>query len=841
MKGSTLWKCIPVVAIVMMLLMVLYYVTSPQDKLIEKQNKVDIEIYGRKKKQQELLDKILSKKHDVIEIVGYVGVGKTVFVLNTTDKLIRNYNYCSIYIVVPVDVSNDISTMIINKIMQEECINIQSGLMTAFNLIFLTFQQLIQNSDKLLQRWYDKLQPNTILIFDHADKMLNELEKGIIEPLSTLNSKSVIVLLVSGISNREYLNRPIISLSGLDTSECADWITSKYKHISFDEFHRRICHELGGVPSDVIDAVELVMHPLSSQGLVDFVNGVSSPEYGKAFRYLESVLGRHYKDTREHNIAMYVHYNRLDFEHRKCIWLLVEITVNGEFTKEMAEKHLEENVDSCLDTLLMNSLLQTIQTPFKRFQFCLNVIKFIQSIGPPTPYIDDVRCKVWTFYGNYVKYNARSLYHKLEMTRDLQLAIDIGSDKELVNSLVPLLGEKHSNLQLTNVSMPCQNVGEKYNLQPLFKIALDVIEENYCSSKSMFSSSNVKALLAFSYLTKAVHCPLIHPPAMLMLSSKQKLVPKPNICLKKLKNCPAVLSIGNNTYEAAEALGYYNSLLIYAYNDSLFTAPWSLSFIDVAMIVTVANRECAKFSKRDGYCLCGKMSSIEHGLRQFLLRNYAASTKYFRSTMYQLSDDSQPCQAILKIIAIIGIDNGKQDAKDVTDIHSHHLMNIDFKKLNFSCFLGVLNDLIIPYLVDIKHNESQNLIRKLNKLVSEEDEHCDKESTTNEERLDCMPKIRYTLAYGLTALKMTKLQETLRWPQEVTEYSSREEWVCSVIRDKTTKCKEALPLFSTVRTLETAENYTPLWAMQYFLEQEEYELLDKQARAIPRLFQLMSI
>ena len=815
-----------IIAVALMLILTLHYdTTAPNQHFIYQQNKIDIDIYGQEREQMCLMDKIMSKRHIVIEIVGAVGVGKTAFVLNTTDKLVRNYNYCSVYIDVPVDISSDVSSMIVRKIQQEECMDTQQGWRNTFISASSKVWYLLQSSYQLFRCWYNKLQSNTILIFDHADKKLNEIEKEVIEPLSTLNLKSVTVLLVSRVTNRHHLKRPIIPLVGLEPSQCIHWITSKYKQVTFDKSAEELCNQFGGVPSDVIDAVELVKSPYSSQSLHDFLKGVSNPEYGMGFKYLESILGRHYKDTKERNIAMYVQYNRLDYEQRECIWLLVEITESGEFTKEMAEKHLEVNVDSCIDSLLMNSLLQTEQIPNKKFRFRPNIRRFIQSIGQPTPYVDDVRTKVWMFYGNYVKYNVRNLYEKLKTTHDLQLAIDIGSDRELVNSFVPLLGEKDNRSR-----------EEKFDLRPLFKIALDVIEEYYCSSVSLYKSSNAKALLAFSYLTKAVHCPLIHPPAM--LSSQWKLISKPDMCLKKLKHCPAVLSMRNNTYEAAEALGYYNSLLIYAYNGSV---SWSLSFIDVSMIVTVANRECGKFCKWDGFCQCPKASSIQHGLRQFLLRNYNVSEKYFHSTLYQLSGDNQPCQTILKVIAIIGIYSGKQDAQYDSNIHLHQLMNIDFNNLNISCFLGVLNDLIIPYLIDVEHKDSQNLIRKMNKLVSEDEEQCDNESTTDEERLDCMPKIRYTIAHGLTALKMIKLQETLRWPQEATEYASTEEWVCSIIRDKTTKCKEALPLFSTVRAIETNDNYKSLWAMQYFLEAVEYELLEKKARAIPRLFQLMSI
>ena len=721
MKCAGVLKCILLMTIITMTVIIVLhvlalYAMSNGSKQWNKEPPIlDTVLYGREKEQTELLEKILTKKHQVIEIIGFVGVGKTALVLNTTDMLVKKDNYCLIYIELPRNTTVDISSLIIHKLSQRDCMATNEGwtftLSSAYYIIFKMFL----NSHQQFQYWYDLLQPNTVLVFDNADQILEDIEIGIIEPLLDQKSKSIVVLLIAHESKRVYLKRPVIPLSGIPLRECKTWIVSKYQQVSSIE-GEHLCQELGGVPSDVIDAVELVLNPLSSQSTYDVITGLKSPEYGGGFRYLESILGRHFKDTKGRNIAKYIRYNRLSFAHRECIWLLVEITENGEFTKEMAENHLEQNVDRCIDSLLNNRFLDMLQImPHKKFRFPRNIIKFIQSIGQPIPDIEDVRGKVWAFYGNYVKYNARSLYSELQTTRNLQLAIEIGSDRELVNSLVPLLGEK-------------------FSLRPLFKMALEVIEEYYCTPKGMYNSSSSKSLLGFSYLTKAVHCPSIHPPSM--LSSKVNFVPKPklNMCLDKLNSCPALLSMDKNSYEVAEALGYHNSLLIYACNISnLPTVPWQYSLIDLSMIVTVANRECVKFCKRDKYCHCGKQSHMEYGLRQLLLRNYAMSTKYFQSTQYQQKANDLQCHTILKIIAIIGIDYASHNTETAIDVHSHHLMNIDFDNLDLSCFLGLFNDVIIPYLVHINHKKALFLKQKLEQIVSRVDKHCNTEAKTNEQ------------------------------------------------------------------------------------------------------------
>ena len=518
------------------------------------------DLYGREETNSTLMKYILSNKHLVIEIVGIVGIGKTVFVLNTTETLVKSHGYNRIYI----DMSEyegievNVTSVMISNFMKAECT--QRNFISS---LFLSLKaQYSQNSDTLLY-WYNQLQPNTIVILDHVHNLtvLDEIERKIIEPLSKLKFKSVVFLNVLRISKREYLHRPVIKLPGLDTAACASWISSKYKHEQVSFTHgEQLCHELGGAPSDVLDVIALTSHELTSYSNDEVIAKLRSEKYGEVYEYLESILGRHYKDTSERNTAMYIHYNRLTYEQRKCIWLLVEMTQHGEFTKKMAEQHLEHNVDDCLDALLMNSLLEmtTIkEPPHKIFRFRENVKKFVQYIGQPTPDVKEVRNEVWVFYGNYVKYNVRRMHSRLREFRDVKLAISIGSNRGLVNSLLPLLGDN-------------------YELRPLFKMALEVIVEHYCSARTANHSSSASALLSFSYLTKAVHCPFIHAPEM--ISSRKKLPIEPSKCLNKLQSCPAILSMNRNSYEAAEALGYHNALLIYASDKVLPTVPWSFVY-----------------------------------------------------------------------------------------------------------------------------------------------------------------------------------------------------------------------------------------------------------------------
>ena len=775
------------------------------------ESSINIELFGREKEQKQLLNEILDDKHRVVEVIGIAGVGKTALVLNTTGKLVKEYNCCLVY--ADLSGSETIPSLITHLINKHDCIK-------SYHLLFLKirFAFCFDNMQRL-QLWYDNLKPRTILILDSTDMLMDKVEQGIIKPLSLDTYEMTKIILIARFSRKEYITRPVIPVAGMSKQVCATWINNKYRNISYDK-SELLCHELGGVPREVESIAIYVMHLLTSESIDDVLAELKNQEYGRAFAYLESILGRHYKDTEPQNIAMYFLYNRLEYEQRECIWLLVEMRLNGEFTKEMAKEHLPSNIDAgaCLDSLLKHSFVETMHVPNKVFKILPYVKKFIQSIGEPSGEAS-TRSKAKLFYGNYVFNNAKAIHSRLQTTSDLQLAIRVGSNKQLVNSFLPLLGDK-------------------YELRPLFKAALEVIE-NYCTQMSVWNDSDAQALWAFSYLTKAVHCPGFHPPALLSDSAKHKIVPKENLCWHKLKSCPAVLSISASSYEAAEALGYHNSLSIYAHD----SATWQLSLIDVSLIITVANHECANYCKNIRYCSCGKQSSLEHGLRQFLLRNYQLSAKYFQYTLHQLSNGEYPCQTILRLIAVIGIYRSNLGSSTNINTVTPYLAAINFDSLNISCFLGIFNDLIAPFLLNTSENTrvSERLRKHVNETIRAEEKHCDKESTTDVERLDCSPTVRYTIGHGIAALKMTELQISSQWPLEVTEYDSREEWVCSIIRDKTTKCKEALPLFSEVRSIETNKNYEPLRAMKYFMDEEEYAKLRDRAYSIPRFFQLMSI
>ena len=773
------------------------------------QQKLYTDLYGREREQEQLLNTILGESN-VIELVGIAGVGKTKLILNTVDKLINEHGYCAIYI----DVSeyNSSSSLIAHLVNDQQCLSILS-------IIILRFAELYNAVNLPLQSWCKALKLNTVLIFDSADDLVDEMDEVIIEPFLATKAKAKIVR-ISRFNEKKFLMRTVFQLQGMTPTICAKWITSEYDQISVDKGNE-LCYELGGIPQAVISIVEY-LRSNTSEKIGNVIAELKNSHYGKAFAYLQSIIEANSTETNHQIKAIHLLYEHLTYEHKLCLWLLVDMKGSYTFTKNMAEHHLQDintSANDCLEALLKHSFIETKLDTQKQFKFHPYVRKFIQLLGEPegdTTRNSAIAAKA--FYGNYVYSNAKELHFQLENTQNLQLAIQIGSNQRLVNSFLPILGEK-------------------FDLKPLFKIALKVIEGYYCKSSGILYGSSAKALLAFSYLTKALYCPSIHPPSLL-LPTKPKLVQKSKkLCLQMLASCPAILFIGKDEkYQSIEALGYHNSLLIYAHD----SAPWWLSLRDVSLIVTVADDECVQYCKINNKCYCGRKSSLEHGLREHLLGNYQLSTTFFQTTLTKLSGNDQQCQTILKILAIIGIHRSQTDFKTPAHVL---LKDINLDDLDLSCFLGVLNDIIVPFLLEINQLEPRSILlaKRLSKAVSEEDKQCNTELETDEEKLDCTPRIRYTIAHGLTALRLKELKDKLKWPQRVAKYHSREEWVCSVIRDKTTTCEKTLPLISQVRSIETNKNYKHLWVLKYFMNEKNYKQLEQRAKKFPRFFQKMSI
>ncbi len=151
-----------------------------------------------------------------------------------------------------------------------------------------------------------------------------------------------------------------------------------------------------------------------------------------------------------------------------------------------------------------------------------------------------------------------------------------------------------------------------------------------------------------------------------------------------------------------------------------------------------------------------------------------------------------------------------------------------------------MNDLILPFLQRV-HSDSaliNGLIDKHSQMVNIMNNNCQQEANLDEERLDCDPLNRYTISHGVTALR-TFVAE---WTEIIDDFDEREDWICSIIMDKTDKCENVFPLFSRVRKIETNENSRVIQGLKFFMNDKEFSELEERIRNVsPTFYQLMSV
>ena len=465
----------------------------------------------------------------------------------------------------------------------------------------------------------------------------------------------------------------------------------------------------------------------------------------------------------------------------------------------------------------------------RHYRLNLFVMNFIQWLEEPK--IDDTFKKILRgFWGNVIKCHVEEKRSILNEKRDIQLAVQIGSNKMLINSLLPLLGKK-------------------YTLMPLFEHALKIIDEQFCHNGVWYEEQRASdVIFAYSYLTKVVYCPEYHPTSLLMRHDGQNTYTPPNNfcsarCSEKLLKCGKRLEVlyksVRNDIKVAEAFAHYNALSMLT---SCTRTPWKPFLFDLAMIITTANIQCEQYCKRIRRCSCGTYSPIELGLFNFLINENNSSKHYLKEELLvtQMTDEYYHCQAILKTLAVMTIhvitqQSGRDAQSDSTDYFKR--IGLDYSRLDPTCYLGVMEDLILPFLQEVypKQNSIMILVKKHQKLK--------RENILPDHDADAHPLSRYVIFFGLTALKTTQLQEQLEWPEEVEWIKPREAWVCSIIRDKTKKCQgmTKLPLLSQMKSTEALVNDRIFFSIKYLMKEEEFFKWDEKVKNIPGFYQFMSI
>lgn len=779
-------------------------------------------IYGRNVSEYELKDAV--NKSTVVTVCGSVGVGKSALVSNILFSLEKD-GYCILY----ADMTKLTNMSALITYLDSKC-SCSSCARCVLNRFKGPFQ--VTSFEERLSQWGRTQKLNTILFIDNLrvigvrNKVLDTgLSEMIIKPLiSGKLSSSVKVVITSHHCFRfEGPRHKIINLSGIDDDSCAQWIHTEYPSVISYSKGKQLCHSLGGFPLAVKHTVLALGDSHSILDIDNVISNLNSVEYGHSMSFFGDIT----KNREDTNLVttLCLVYDSLEMDTRRCLFLLAEIpsdTISHQYIVKYFKEEVKGFADKCLRDLLSLSFIERVK-PYQNYHFHSFIKNFVQWLGPPKS-DQSLRTMMKNYWGSYVQHHIDQ-YRKRLKDADLQLAVDIGSNKNLVNNLFPL-------------------VDKKFNFTPLFEHALRIIDKQCChnDSESCFEGKNVSdIILAYSYLTKAVYCPSLHPVSLLM-EHKNKGSPRFDDscteCSKRLRHCHNQFKIyvrGSNSGTAeAAAFGYYNALLINSVceNDTIH---WNTWLYDLAMIVTTANSQCERYCREKELCSCGEQSSVEDSLYNLLLHKYELSHQSLERK--PIKTNNYNCEVVLKIVVII-IQQHATSKLGTNPLFSEDIGTI-IDQINPTCYLGITSDIILPFLKDYK-NITTDITQKVSRLTKKHRELiANHQSSSVDSKFYDHPLFRYSHFFGLTALTTKELQS--QWAEKVELSDERENWVCSIIKDKTEKCRDSfqLPLQSQV-TIEISKMNNKIFAsLRQIMEDTEFS--EWKEIQTPYFYYLMSI
>ena len=781
-------------------------------------------LYGREKALDDLQNAV--QKFVFVSVCGVPGVGKSALVQNAA-KIFQN---CT------------------NTVRHIDMLDSLTNVSNLIKLLYTSFDQVEsaaderKPNDKRIEQWLRivaSFEP-AMLILDNLDcewtvhDMLHDL---LIQPLLKLNIPSKLKVVATSLCCFEQKDLyKIIPLSGIDDGSCADWISTNYVDISYSN-SKQLCHILDGIPLAVKLVASFITDPSRSYEYTpeEVIHKLNSSEFGKFFEYL--VERKIISEGSSLINSLFLMYDTLEIKHRRCIFQLTIIAslspdrLSHEHIMSYFQSEGEDFANECIEKLLMLSLMEKVPHSGQHlYQFNKFVMKFIQWLEEPKvgDTFKQMARRVW---GNVIQQFINESRIILNEKRSIQLAIQIGSNKKLVNSLLPLLGKN-------------------FTLMPLFEHALNIIEEQFCHKDVWYTGQMASDLIfAYSYLTKVVYCPEYHPTALLMKASDDQATVAPpsnfcsDTCSRKLMKCGKKLEILYKSIQSdikvAEAFAHYGALVMLT---SCNHTEWKPFLFDLAMIIVTANSECKRYCQRIRKCSCGLQSPIELGLFKFLTNERNLSKHHLQEALVlQTTHEYQHCQTILKTLAIMTIYMQLGRGGHVDSVEYFQRMDINYSQLDPTCFLGVIEDIILPFLKNVHpKQDSIKILEEKHKILKRD--LMDKKLSRNGD-YDTHPSSRYAIFFGLTALKLPQLQEELEWPNEVEWIRPREGWVCSIIKDKTRKCQDytRLPLFDQVKSKEAELNDKIFFSLKYLMDEEEFTKWDEKVQKISWFYQFMSI
>lgn len=775
-----------------------------------------IQVFGRNAEIQNFTRALLNQTLKVIVVTGPPGIGKSSVVLNATKALQSKHDLCVVYIdCLEVDSEEycESESSVLKYMVENQdgyILNLYPCITHLRNLL----QYLKPFSKFTMHLWQQYLNANTVLILDNTDSVPKLLLK---HPLVGGNLK---IILVSRYSIRIPSEKSLqyhLKIPNLRKHDCIMFVMTTFSGLMNVSSARDLCIALDGIPLAVNLTANYLQNDDSTCNVTCILGLLKSSEYNQAFAAYERLVDTPFQELDENLSlvkALCVIFDKLKQEYQQCAVRLSEVRFG--FTLEEVQSFYQdlESVtfpNECIETLHRYSLLQEQS---RKYRFLPFIKKFIHWYKPVV--FEGRNPKSFTkFWSNHFKYYVKILHQQLAQ-EDVFTAVTIGSNRQLVNSLLPLIDD--------------------FSMKNLFKSALKVIFKYCCSSLSIIFdcfSIDARFVYAYSRLTKAIHCPMMQADAVLLNSIKgnTKNDPRLSSCQRELLKCEKQLhhnwislklftdtdsSLADDSDAMIDAHGYYNLLLMSTMKDSV---PWILSLIDLSGFLTSIQRS---FLLQHSQHMHSTAISVVNGLKYFALNDIKESEYYLTSAIADLHDD-QGCQSVLRLIAIGAL--YKTCSHQSCEKIKEYLYDMALNNLTLECYLGVTNDIIIPFL-----NDSQkyftisasvaSLKQRFFAQLKEEKGKCQKEDVGTISRFDCFPLNRYR---GIQARRL--LRTRAKDIEKILNIysSSGPAWLCSTIQDKTTKCNGEWPPLGAQYMSDYDELYHQYFGyLKWFMDDDEF-------------------
>ena len=621
-----------------------------------------------------------------------------------------------------------------------------------------------------------------LLILDNADhywsneKLMSVLSKYV-------NKLNILITSRKQVTLTHEVNNYSIPLNKLTVNDCTSLVVSELA--SLHKHANQICLQFNNIPQAVLLAIGPIKH---TGNQIQAISQKLLSDYQNQRLNLFMPLDQSINGSASFIAAAFL-WNVKNLVS-DCHWYLVQFVDGSSLDKLVQGKKWEY----CIKEFIGQSLLLIDEA--KKYHFKPYTKELVSLLSLNESQIIQVKTHPGTveFWERFSAHYMYTLVHLLEDTDDLELAIKIGSNQNITNSLLPLLSQ---SFDVTPLLYSASRIIEIQCSNPFFHTMLDASDMIY----------------AIGHLHRALYCPAVNT-IRLLRDPNYKNGSACAQCLEKINLC---LRLVNTLYE--EAAGNTAAMEARAFYYRLFGTnakickhqSWDYSehLIDLANIVSFAKRKYES-EPRSQFQNSKVITDIEVGLETYSLMRIAETKRLMQSVLKQTFENDQ-CNFAIKVIAIMVLHTlhlSEQSEEDFNDVSLHKQFVLTIDTANATCFASAYRELFIPFLKSVGQNTT-----KFEQSLEELEHFFDKTCHAQNLWVGHCYRRRYELSHGTFLFTADELTA------EVSGVFShlQEPLLCSLLRDIALDCPSPFPSTESVtsaretRTKRLIEDLKPLF------------------------------